>query len=54
MRSYAYAMMYECEILLKCIFVWENKSLTTSGEFWEAKSQTIVVDEEYASIWTLF
>ena len=25
-------MMYECEMLLKCIFVWENKSLTNVGE----------------------
>ena len=31
---HVYAMMYEREMLLKCIFVWENKSLTTAREFW--------------------
>ena len=44
---HVYAMMYEREMLLKCIFVWENKSLTTAREFWEAKSRTIAGDEEY-------
>ena len=44
---YAYVMMYECEMLLKCIFVQENKSLTTAGEIWEAKFHTTVGDEEY-------
>ena len=41
-------MMYEREMLLKCIIVWENKSLTTGREFWEVKSRTIVGEEEYA------
>ena len=40
-------MMYECELSLKCIFVWENKSLTTAGEFWEDKSRTTAGDKEY-------
>ena len=47
-------MMYECEMLLKCIFVWENKSLTNAGEPWEMKSQTVAGDEEYAPLQTLF
>ena len=30
---HVYAMMYEREMLLKYIFVWENKSMTTAREF---------------------
>ena len=41
---YLYYMMYECEMLLKCIFVWENKSLTNAREPWEMKSQTTTMD----------
>ena len=47
-------MMYECEMLLKCIFVLENKSFPNVGELWEVKSQTAVGDEEYAHLQTLF
>ena len=47
MHLYAYVMMCEWVMLLKCIYVWENKSLTTAGEFWEAKSLTTTGDEEY-------
>ena len=42
--------MYECEMLLKCILICENKSLTNTGEPWEMISQTAVVDEEYAPL----
>ena len=49
---YAFIMYVNrmCEMLLNCIFVWENKSLTSVREFWEAKSQTAVGDEEYAPL----
>ena len=47
-------MMCECEILLKYIFVLENKSSTNAGEIWEIKSRTVVGDEEYAPLQTLF
>ena len=47
-------MMYEREMLLKCIVVWENKSLTNAGEFWEVKSRIAVEDEEYVHLQTLF
>ena len=40
--------------LLKCNFVLENKSLTCVGELWEVESQTVVGDEEYAPLHTLF
>ena len=43
-------MMYECEMLLECIFVLENKFLTSVGEFWEVKSRTVVGDEEYVHL----
>ena len=39
---------------MKCIFVWENESLTNAGEPWEMKSQTAAVDEEHAPLWTWF
>ena len=35
----------KCEMLLKCIFVPENKSLTNAGETWEIKSWTASGDE---------
>ena len=41
-------------MLLKCIFVWEIKSLTNNGEPWEIKSWTAVGDEDYAPLQTLF
>ena len=47
-------MMYEYEMLLKCIFVWKNKSLTNAGEHWEMKSQIAAGDEGYAPLQTLF
>ena len=43
----------KCEMLLECIFVLENKSLTSVGEFWEAESRIVVGDEEYAHLQTL-
>ena len=46
--------LMKCEMLLKCIFVWENKSLINDGEPWEMKSQTADGDEEYAHLQTLF
>ena len=39
---YAHAMMYEYGMLLRYFLVWENKSLTAIGEYWEAESQTAV------------
>ena len=42
------------EMLLKCIFIWENKSLTNAGDPWEIKSQTAAGDEEYAPLLECF
>ena len=41
------------EILSECNFFLENKSLTSAGEFWEAKPLMVVGDEEYAHLQTL-
>ena len=41
-------------MLLKCNFFLENKSLTSVGELYEVKSRTVVGDEEYAPLQTLF
>ena len=43
-------MMYECEMH---VFVWENKSLTATEEFWEVESRITVGDEEYTYLQTL-
>ena len=42
MYLYAHAMMYEHVMLLRSIFVWENKSLTAAEEYQEAESLTTV------------
>ena len=43
----------KCKMLLECILVLENTSLTNVGEFWEAESRIAVRDEEYAYLQTL-
>ena len=42
MYLYAHAMIYEHVMLLRSIFIWENKSLTTAEEHREAESRTVV------------
>ena len=39
-------------MLLECIFVLENKSLTNVGEFWEVESRMTIGDENYAHLQT--
>ena len=39
-------MMYEYGMLLRCFPVWENKSQTTAGEYWEAESFISAEDDE--------
>ena len=39
---YAHTMIYEHVMLLQNFLVWENKSLTTVGEYWEVESRTAV------------
>ena len=50
---YVFCMHMLC-MLLKCIFVLENKSLTSVVELWEVKSQNAGGDEEYVYLQTLF